>query len=92
MPLNPVAPYSRPVVTAGLQARRRLRTAELATNAHCAKNARKNAKSLPSSGQAFCAEIKYQTTAYTLNEEPHPQVDFTWGFSNLKPAASSVST
>jgi hypothetical protein len=30
--------------------------------------------------------------AYTLNEEPHPQVDFTWGFSNLKPAASRVST
>jgi hypothetical protein len=29
---------------------------------------------------------------YTLNEEPQPQVDFTWGFSNLKPAASSVST
>ena len=30
--------------------------------------------------------------SYTLNEEPQPQVDFTWGFSNLKPAASSVST
>jgi hypothetical protein len=29
---------------------------------------------------------------YTLNEEPQPQVLFTWGFSNLKPAASSVST
>jgi len=29
---------------------------------------------------------------YTLNEEPQPQVDFTWGFSNLNPAASSVST
>jgi hypothetical protein len=31
-------------------------------------------------------------SAYTLNEDPQPQVDFTWGFSNLKPAASSVST
>ena len=30
--------------------------------------------------------------AYTLNDEPQPQVDFTCGFSNLKPAASSVST
>jgi hypothetical protein len=29
---------------------------------------------------------------YTLNEEPQPQVLFTFGFSNLKPAPSSVST
>jgi hypothetical protein len=29
---------------------------------------------------------------YTLNEDPHPQVLFTLGFSNLKPAPSSVST
>ncbi len=29
---------------------------------------------------------------YTLKDEPQPQVDFTWGFSNLKPAASRVST
>ena len=29
---------------------------------------------------------------YTLNELPQPQVDFTLGFSNLKPAPSSVST
>jgi hypothetical protein len=29
---------------------------------------------------------------YTLNELPQPQVDFTFGFSNLKPAPSSVST
>ncbi len=28
---------------------------------------------------------------YTWNDEPHPQVDFTWGLSNLKPAASRVS-
>jgi hypothetical protein len=31
-------------------------------------------------------------TSYTLNEDPHPQVLFTFGFSNLKPAPSSVST
>ena len=29
---------------------------------------------------------------YTLKEEPHPQVLFTFGFSNLKPEASNVST
>jgi hypothetical protein len=29
---------------------------------------------------------------YTLNEDPHPQVLFVFGFSNLNPAASSVST
>src|SRR3954447_18052250 len=30
--------------------------------------------------------------SYTLNEDPQPQVLFTFGFSNLKPAPSSVST
>jgi hypothetical protein len=29
---------------------------------------------------------------YTLKLDPQPQVDFTWGLSNLNPAASSVST
>lgn len=29
---------------------------------------------------------------YTLNEEPQPQVLFTFGLSNLKPAPSRVST
>lgn len=29
--------------------------------------------------------------AYTLNEDPQPQVFFTFGFSNLKPAPSRVS-
>ena len=29
---------------------------------------------------------------YTLKELPHPQVLFTLGFSNLKPAPSRVST
>jgi hypothetical protein len=29
---------------------------------------------------------------YTLKDEPQPQVLFTFGFSNLKPAPSSVST
>src|ERR1043166_4746222 len=30
--------------------------------------------------------------SYTLNEDPQPQVLFTFGFSNLNPAPSSVST
>ena len=30
--------------------------------------------------------------SYTLNDDPQPQVLFTFGFSNLKPAPSSVST
>src|ERR1700674_1032757 len=30
--------------------------------------------------------------AYTLNEDPQPHVLFTFGFSNLKPAPSRVST
>jgi len=30
--------------------------------------------------------------AYTLNDDPQPHVLFTFGFSNLKPAPSSVST
>jgi hypothetical protein len=34
-------------------------------------------------------EIK---STYTLNDDPQPQVLFTLGFSNLKPAPSSVST
>jgi hypothetical protein len=29
---------------------------------------------------------------YTLKEDPQPQVLFTFGFSNLKPAPSRVST
>jgi len=33
-----------------------------------------------------------QTKSYTLNEDPQPQVLFTFGFSNLNPAPSSVST
>jgi len=35
---------------------------------------------------------KGNSVVYTLKLEPQPQVDFTWGLSNLKPAASSVST
>ena len=30
--------------------------------------------------------------SYTLKDDPQPQVLFTAAFSNLKPAASSVST
>ena len=35
----------------------------------------------------FCSKL-----FYTLNDDPQPQVLFTLGFSNLKPAPSSVST
>jgi len=34
----------------------------------------------------------FAASGYTLNEEPQPHVLFTFGFSNLKPAPSSVST
>ena len=37
-------------------------------------------------------EIRSDFVLYTLNEDPQPQVLFTFGFSNLKPAPSSVST
>lgn len=46
-------------------------------------------KMAPTSGAIF---IGICQSGYTLKEEPHPQVLFTDGFSNLKPAASSVST
>src|SRR5579864_494274 len=32
------------------------------------------------------------SVSYTLNDDPQPQVLFTFGFSNLKPAPSSDST
>jgi hypothetical protein len=34
----------------------------------------------------------YESRAYTLKDDPQPQVLFTFGFSNLKPAPSRVST
>ena len=46
-------------------------------------------KSLASLGEASLRSISLR---YTLKLEPQPQVDFTWGLSNLNPAASSVST
>jgi len=36
-------------------------------------------------------KLTAKSCSYTWNDEPHPQVDFTWGLSNLKPAASRVS-
>ena len=50
-------------------------------------------KKTPLFGEAF--ELfgwRFYAGSYTLNEEPHPQVLFTLGFSNLKPEASRVST
>ena len=46
-------------------------------------------ESLAILGEAFQNAILF---LYTLKLEPQPHVDFTWGFSNLNPAASSVST
>ena len=37
-------------------------------------------------------ELIYEGFVYTWNEDPHPQVLFTFGFSNLKPAPSRLST
>ena len=36
-----------------------------------------------------CPHIKHR---YTLKDDPQPQVLFTFGFSNLKPAPSRLST
>ena len=38
------------------------------------------------------ADFLLLNLTYTWNEDPQPQVLFTFGFSNLKPAPSSVST
>jgi hypothetical protein len=40
--------------------------------------------------RALCAYSVNRS--YTLKDDPQPQVLFTFGFSNLKPAPSSVST
>ena len=39
-----------------------------------------------------CLGTSGKRKLYALNELPQPQVDFTFGFSNLKPDPSSVST
>jgi hypothetical protein len=49
----------------------------------------REAKGLAAFGEALSISIWIR---YTLKLEPQPQVDFTCGFSNLNPAASSVST
>jgi len=36
--------------------------------------------------------LKSRLLIYTLKDEPQPQVLFTFGFSNLKPAPSRLST
>jgi hypothetical protein len=43
----------------------------------------------PGDGRGLGGDSK---EVYALKDEPQPQVLFTFGFSNLKPAASSVST
>ena len=42
--------------------------------------------------QALSRQLVREGNSYTLNDDPQPQVLFTFGFSNLKPAPSSVST
>ena len=44
-------------------------------------------KASPQGDEAFL-----KSKSYTLNDDPQPQVLFTFGFSNLKPAPSRVST
>lgn len=57
-----------------------------------------DAKKPVHSGRVFSLSLSVPSSLgpgfrlYTLNEDPQPQVLFTWGFSNLNPAASSVST
>jgi hypothetical protein len=48
------------------------------------------AEKAPSSGR--CLNPQKLAASYTLKLDPHPQVLFTAAFSNLNPAASSVST
>ena len=49
-------------------------------------------RSLKAKGTPKGASKQVHTDTYTLNEDPQPQVLFTAAFSNLKPAASRVST
>jgi len=58
------------------------------SNPHSSIPSCKHKKGHPS-GQPF---PQIHPKSYTLNDEPHPQVLFTFGFSNLNPAASNVST
>jgi hypothetical protein len=47
----------------------------------------------PASNGALSERLPLQTEdLYTLKDEPQPHVLFTFGFSNLKPAPSNVST
>ncbi len=49
-------------------------------------------KSLVATAMRLSQFWRFTRALYTLNEDPQPQVLFTLGFSNLKPAPSSVST
>jgi hypothetical protein len=42
-------------------------------------------------GPRSARAISIKVSGYTLNEDPQPQVLFTFGFSNLNPAPSKVS-
>src|SRR6185312_5878310 len=81
------------------------RPSERARNSKSTKQLRAAHADWDSGAASAVAELKLKTPSfcdeafnskkifdYTLKEEPHPQVLFTFGFSNLKPEASSVST
>ncbi len=46
----------------------------------------------PDAALSAASGVGWEPQSYTLKDEPQPHVLFTLGFSNLNPAASSVST
>jgi hypothetical protein len=60
--------------------------------ARIADSTPKRQKTRPIGAGLLCARTNQERCRYTLKDEPQPQVDFTWGLSNLNPAASNVST
>jgi hypothetical protein len=52
----------------------------------------RNAKAGGAIRRLSSPESCLSASVYALNELPQPQVDFTFGLLNLKPAPSSVST
>jgi hypothetical protein len=52
----------------------------------------RNKNGLIPEDEAVRFQSLWRLRTYTLKDDPQPQVLFTFGFSNLKPAPSSVST
>src|SRR5271169_4831699 len=59
---------------------------------HLVHGTASNESGLIAGDKAASVPRKFSRPAYTLKEDPQPQVLFTFGFSNLKPAPSNVST